>query len=360
MALINPIQVLWYLFFTAVGILGIGFLIGFHEFGHFIFCKLFNIRTPTFSIGMGPKIFKKRIGDTEFALSAIPLGGYVEIAGADSKSTDPNSFTKKSYLQKMIVIAGGIIFNILFAYIALSMLFFIGMPKSNLVYPRYASTVINMVEENSPADQAQLKKGDKILSIDNITLKNNALLLIEYVKAHPNHKSNLVITRKSDNDIHTIETNIGQKTVANQEIGYLGIDFEIPRYNFFQSIFYGIHATHAIIAQVILTFKSIFTQRSIELVGGPLMIISQTVKGAEKGFTIFLLLLSLISINLAVLNVLPLPIMDGGQALFYTIEAIIRRPLPDQVKVYIHYACWFSILLLMVLLSIKDVIRIFG
>ena len=116
------------LFFIIIGIMGIGFLIGFHEFGHFIFCKIFHIRTPSFSIGMGPRIFKKKIGETEFALSLLPLGGYVEIAGAaevgqgeqkEAYSTDQNSFASKPYYQKMLVMAGGIVFNLMFAYAAL-------------------------------------------------------------------------------------------------------------------------------------------------------------------------------------------------------------------------------------------------
>ena len=97
----------------------------------------------------------------------------------------------------------------------------------------------------------------------------------------------------------------------------------------------------------------------MENIGGPLMVISQTIKGAEKGFKVFLLLLAFISINLAVLNIIPLPIVDGGQALFYTIEAIIRRPLPEQIKIYVHYACWIGVLALTVFLSIKDVMRLF-
>ena len=105
----NFLALLHHLSLIIVGIAGIGFLIGFHELGHFVFCKLFRIRTPSFSIGMGPRIIKKKIGETEFALSLLPLGGYVEIAGAaemgqgdqkDAQSTDAHSFSSKPYYQK--------------------------------------------------------------------------------------------------------------------------------------------------------------------------------------------------------------------------------------------------------------------
>ncbi len=120
------------LFFLFEGIIGLGFIIAFHELGHFLFCKAFNIRVPSFSIGFGPKLFSKKIGGTEFSLSAIPLGGYVEIAGSaevgqgeqkEAHANDEGSFARKPYYQKLLVMLGGIAFNILFAYVVLSLLF---------------------------------------------------------------------------------------------------------------------------------------------------------------------------------------------------------------------------------------------
>ena len=120
-------------------LIGFGLLISIHELGHFIFCKIFKIHTPTFSIGMGPTIFQKQIGTTLFKLSAIPFGGYVEIAGMaevgqgeqkHAKDTSPNSFCNKSYWQKFLVLMGGIIFNLFFAYLTFSILLITGMPQA--------------------------------------------------------------------------------------------------------------------------------------------------------------------------------------------------------------------------------------
>lgn len=350
------------LFFIFIGIMGIGFLIGFHEFGHFIFCKIFNISTPTFSIGMGPKLFSKKIGETNFSLSAIPLGGYVEIKGQEADEDgaaihDPHSFAEKPYYQKMLVIAGGIFFNLMFAYFALSLLYFIGMPKAAPLYPQNATTVISSVEKDSPAAKAGIEKNDVILKINDIELGKNPLKLIQYIKDKPNQTTQLTV--KHDNKIETLDITIGEKTFNHRSFGYLGLDFEIPRYGFFESIRMGIKATNSVILQVFDVFKSIFTKGNTENLGGPLMVISQTIQGASKGFKIFLLLLAYISINLAILNLIPVPIMDGGQALFYTIEAIMRRPLSENIKIYIHYACWFGVIALTIFLSIKDILRIF-
>ncbi len=352
------------LFFIIVGVFGIGFLIGFHEFGHFIFCKLFKIATPTFSIGMGPRIFSKKFGQTEFTLSAIPLGGYVEIAGADDGQDDSDdgtkidpkySFAEKPYYQKMIVIAGGIMFNILFSYVVLSGLYFVGLPQSELSFPLNESTTISMIQKDSPAAK-YLQKNDTIVAIDGHHVAKKPLELIRYLRTRPGKPAVLSIERAGKTE--KVNITIGEHKVGDKAFGYLGTEFQIPRYGFFESIQHGIRGTNKLIGIIISTFKSIFAQRTMENVGGPLMVISQTIKGAEKGIKVFLLLLAFISVNLAVLNVIPLPIMDGGQALFYTIEAIIRRPLPEKVKIYIHYACWALVLFLVIFLSIKDLFRI--
>jgi regulator of sigma E protease len=350
------------LFFIIIGVMGIGFLIGFHEFGHFIFCKIFKIGTPTFSIGMGPKLVTKKIGDTNFSLSAIPLGGYVEIKGQESdeqgnETPDPNSFAEKPYYQKMLVIGGGIFFNLIFAYAVLSLLYFIGMPKAAPLYPQNASTVISAVEPNSPADKAGIQKNDKIIQINGNSLGENPVKLIEYIKDKPNQTVQLLVNKNNTESL--LEITLGERTINKKSFGYLGLDFEIPHYSLIDSIKMGFYATNEIILQVFSVFKTIFTKGNTENLGGPLMVISQTVQGASKGVKIFLLLLAYISINLAVLNLIPVPIMDGGQALFYTIEAIIRRPLAEQIKIYIHYACWFGVIALTIFLSIKDVLRIF-
>ncbi|MGE0207325.1 MAG: RIP metalloprotease [Candidatus Babeliales bacterium] len=348
-------------FYIFLGIAGIGFLIGFHEFGHFIFCKLFKIATPTFSIGMGPKIFSKKIGQTNFTLSALPLGGYVEIQGQGENQDEAGntySFTQKPYYQKMLVIAGGIVFNVLFAYVAISSLYFFGMPKLPPLYPGNASTQVSMVEAGSPAQQAGLQSSDAILKIDGLSVSNNTLELLNTIRKKPGQQ--VILTILHDDQEQTLPVTIGERTLPNGEKeGYLGLDFIIPQYGLAESIKLGVQGTHEIIWQTILVFKNMFVKKDTKNLGGPIMVISQTIKSASKGFKIFLLLLAYISINLAVLNIIPVPIMDGGQALFYTIEALIRRPLPEQVKLYIHYACWIAVMGLALFLTVKDIFRLF-
>ncbi len=351
--------------FIIIGLIGIGFIIGFHELGHFMFCKLFKISTPSFSIGMGPRIFTKKIGDTEFSLSAIPVGGYVEIAGnsemgqgeqKQAHRNDQYSFANKPYYQKMLVMAGGILFNLIFAYFALTMLYFFGMPKSPILYHYSASTTIDQILPETPAAKSSLAPQDTIIGVNDV-LVHNAQELLTVIKGLPNTTAKFTIVR--NNNQQEFQINIGSKECNNATIGFLGIDFIIPRYGFIESIKKSFAAVNHIIYQVLLAFKGIFAERKFDNLGGPFMIIHQTIKSAEQGFSMLILLLAFISINLAIINIFPLPILDGGQALYYTIEAIIRRPMPDRLREYIHYATWICVLLLVVYLTIKDFIKIF-
>lgn len=358
--------------FIIAGLLGIGFLIAIHEFGHFLFCKIFKISTPSFSIGMGPVIFKKKIGETVFSLSALPIGGYVEIAGneevgqgdqSQAKRNDQHSFANKPYYQKLLVMIGGILFNIVFAYLALALVFMTGMPKTPILFPDETPAIVGLVKPDSAADKAGLKVGDHIYQINETAIKSTTALN-KLIQASPAQPTRLHVTRDSQN-IELLATP-DTITTKNKQVGQLGIGFQeskdfelLPAQSIITSIKSSFKATNELIYKTYLSFKGLFEQKSVDNIGGPISVIFATVQGAKKGLKYFLILLSLISINLAVLNIIPIPIMDGGQILFVTIEAIIRRPIPEKIRLAIHYACWVLILALIAYLSFGDLKRIF-
>lgn len=354
------------LIFLILGLVGIGLLITVHELGHFLFCKLFSVRTPTFSIGFGPKLFSKKIGDTEFALSAIPLGGYVEIAGSaemgqgeqkDAHSTDKHSFANKPWYQKVIIMLGGISFNLIFAYLVMIILFMVGIPSTKMLYPANAKPIIAAIEKGSPAEKAGLALGDNIVAVDGAPLDQNVMKLFEAVGKKPNLPINLSIKRGEQ--ALDIPIALGeQKTPLGKTIGSLGVVFtmvDLPSSSFLDSIKKGFSLSNLFIVNTLLLFKHIFTKGDTKNVGGAVMIISETMKSAEQGIKIWFLLLAIFSLNLAVLNLLPLPILDGGQVLFITIEGLMRRPIPLRIKEYIQIASWLAMLLLMFYLVVKDI-----
>ncbi len=357
--------------FIFIGILGIGFLIGFHELGHFLFAKLFKVSTPSFSIGMGPKLLNKKIGETTFSISALPLGGFVEIAGMpevgqgeqkEAKRKDKYSFSVKPYYQKLLILSGGIIFNLILAYVIFIFLFMTGMPKTPILYPEDVSAVIGNVSPGSAAEKFNLKSNDKIVAINKIPV-NNVIEVSKKIQELPEQKA--IFTIERDGSQQDIEVQVGYKEVDQQKIGMLGVDWApgeikyLPQYSIVESVKHGISSTNKIICLTFSAFGSMFKQKKFEGIGGPLLVISETIKGIKKGFKIFLILLAFISINLAILNLIPLPIMDGGQILFTTIEAIIRKQIPENIRLVIHYICWIGIILLAIYLSVADIRRIF-
>lgn len=350
------------LFFIAVGIAGVGFLIAFHELGHLLFCKLFDIKAPAFSIGFGPRIFKKQIGETEYSLSAIPLGGYVQMESSTTETGEPadaRSFNAKPYWQKLLVMCGGIGFNLIFAYFILSVLAFTGVPKTLLLYPKNATPKINIVLPGSAAEKAGLQQGDVVKAINDVQIEGDVAKLLDTLKPLAHQEAKITIERQ--NSPQEILATLDEKNIGTETAGSLGVIFEVqdtPGLSFMDAIKQGIALTNKIISNTVESFVSIFHKKDMSQVGGPLMIISMTTSIAAQGLKILLLFLAVISVNLAVLNVIPLPIFDGGQILFYTIEAIIRRPLPERIREYIHIGSWLCLMVLVIYLTGKDIARI--
>lgn len=348
-----------------LGLAGIAFLIAFHELGHFLACKLFKIKTPSFSVGFGPKLFCRKIGDTLFSLSAIPFGGYVEIAGIEElgqgeqkhgRDKSDNSFANKKYYQKAIVLLGGIIFNMFFAYVAISFLFYLGIPKTPSTYPDDSKIIIDNITKNSPADKAALQSGESILKINNITVANSLKKTLNAIKENAHKK--IQITLEKDNRTRTVDVDLcdslGATFKEDEKIVY-----EKP-FGLIESFKKGLRMTWDITSRMIKSLFDMIKNRDRKSLGGPLMVITQLITKAQKGFSIYILLLALISINLAVLNLLPLPILDGGQLVKVTIEALIGRRLPEKMIYYIDYACWLLMILLMAYITFFDVQKMCG
>ena len=357
-------------------LLGFGILIAVHEFGHFIFCKLFKIDTPTFSIGMGPTIFKKQIGKTSFRIAAIPLGGYVEIAGlaevgqGDQKQAgnlNANSFNQKPYWQRFFVLMGGIIFNLLFAYAAYTVLFVSGMPQTKTM-----QLAVQSVQKDSAAEKAGIKAEDIVLGINQNTLSSEPHKLfaerqsvfLSTIKANANKKVKVSLLRNNKKITKTVK--VETKEVNGKSSGFIGLasyfksgPIEYTKYSIVNSFKESFKQVYSDITLIIFSLKTFITQKSLKGAGGPIMIISHSSKLARKGIKMLLRFLALISVNLAVINILPLGALDGGQLLFETIEAIIRRKIPEVVRNTINIASWIFLLTLIIMLSYNDILALF-
>lgn len=347
-----------------------------HEFGHFIFCKLFGVKTPTFSVGAGPVIAKRTFWDTEFRLSLLPVGGFVEIGGlaepgqgdqALANDDSANSFKAKSYWQKMLILWGGIIFNILFALTIYMGLYSTGTPKGTLS----SITIIN-VTEGGPADMAGLTKGDRILGVNRTLFSSTdgATTPGEFTKilqSSADKDITLSVLRGDEQlKIHVTPTADTPGTAAR-----IKADFS-PNVTYTISESLGLtesfkKSCSAIQEQITNTFGligSLFKSKNLSSglagVSGPVMIFSQLFKTAQVGFKLLLLFVCYVNIGLAIINTLPLGALDGGQIAFATLEFIIRRPLSDTFKIWVNIVSLVIFAALFLYLTFRDVLMLFG
>lgn len=372
-------------------IIVLGGLIFFHELGHFIMARVFGIGVSTFSLGFGPKILKYKPAKTEYALSLVPLGGYVAMVGESDAADLPEGFTMAESFatrpawQRLLIIAAGPIANILLAWLLCWTLAFCwGTPV--------LEPVIGAISPDSPASRSGLQQGDRIEAIDgkkitswdamsqSINDSMGKTLQFEILRTG-NSKENKQEADKS----HTEDIADAAANPQRQELVTLQIT---PEESTRKSIFgenetawlIGVRAGNAISTHpdtfwqaaisgaeqtwmmVSLTWQSFvkLAQRVVPLdqVGGPIMIAQMVGEQAHQGLAGLLALTALISVNLGILNLLPIPVLDGGQIVFCLFEMIFRRPLPIKAQEYATRAGLALLIALMVLATFNDVWRL--
>ncbi len=355
-----------------LSVLGFSSLVVVHELGHLFFCKLFNIYVPSFSVGFGPKIFEKKIGETTYRLAQIPFGGYVEIAGQEeiaqgeqkfAHDISDRSYATKPFWQKILVWLGGIMFNLIFAYVTFVSLFVFSSQDNNRI-------IISGVTKESPAEKSGLQGGDEILAINDTDIATPAQqqprqaqkTLLEIIQNNP-HKNVTLSVKRNDKTQHTVTILLGSR-IGNdgKEIGSLGAFFPpvIHKLPFMQAVTAGIEITNGWIITIAMGLKNFFSQKTLDGAGGPVMILAQGFKTAQHGVTALFIFLAIMSVNLALFNLLPLGITDGGQLLFATIEFITRRPLPNKIRMAMNVVSLVLFAALAAYLTYKDVASLFG
>ncbi|MGA1846449.1 RIP metalloprotease RseP [Deferribacter abyssi] len=343
-------------------ILVFGVLVFIHEFGHFIFAKLFNVKVLRFSIGFGPIVFTKKWGETEYAISLIPLGGYVKMYGENmeegiDESDKDRAFLEKPVWHRFLIVFAGPLFNYLLAVIVFAVLFITGV---NEFLP-----VIGEVKKDMPAYSAGLRAGDKILQIDGKPIKYWDDMS-QYIKGKAGQKIILKIERNGK--VLSLEV-VPKKTVVknifgeDHEVGLIGIvpkgDTILVSYNPVKAIILGLEKTNEITKLTLVGIVKII-QRVVpaDNIGGPIMIFQMAKQTAETGFASLLAFMAVISINLAILNLLPIPVLDGGHLFFYIIEMIRGRPVSVKVREVSQYIGLALLIALMFFAFYNDISRI--
>lgn len=289
-----------------------------HEFGHFTVAKLSGIKVNEFSIGMGPKLFQKQKGETSYSLRALPIGGYVAMEGEEESSHDPRSFNNAPILKRMAVVLAGAFMNFILAFLAFTIIFSI---------VGYGSNEIDTVIKDSPAEVAGLKAEDKIIEIDKIKTKD-IYEINSLISDKKDEEINLKINRNGEN----LEINLKPRYSEENKMYLIGITSKL-KYSFFKSIELGAKRTGEMSLMILKSLKMIFDGSfKMEYLSGPVGVVQMIGSESSKGFLNFLQILALISVNLGVFNLLPIPALDGGKFLFLLIEALRGKPINEKFE----------------------------
>jgi len=438
-------------FLSAIILFGV--IIFIHELGHFLFAKILGVRVLKFSLGFGPKIIGKKIGNTEYVLSYIPLGGYVKMLGEQtddelSEEDKPFAYNYQPVWKRVIIVATGPLFNLAFAVILFIFIFLSGVPTpypdigniqetspaakagfvtgdrvltingnaiqswdeideslqnssgkpllfevqrgkkvieltvtpvsktgknllgedevywdigaSSLLYP-----IVGEVVEGGRAEEAGMREGDKIVKIDNTPIETwqDMTSII-----HSNPENILHFTIERDNRIITASITPEKKTISfpggeDQELGIIGIkhvgnDFT-KKYNLTDAVSLGIEKTWDIsVLTLVVIVKLIQRVLPVEVIGGPIFILQMAGEQASRGLLDFFFFMAVININLGILNLLPIPILDGGHIVFLSIEAIRRKPLSEKIMQISQKVGIALIITIMVFAFYNDIVRL--
>jgi regulator of sigma E protease len=333
-----------------------------HELGHFLMAKRAGVGVLKFSLGFGPRIIGRKIGETEYLLSLIPLGGYVKLLGESPGEELPEeeaarSFLKQSVWKRIAIVAAGPVFNLLLALVIFTVVNMIGLP---VLTPEIGS-----VQPDSAATEAGLKAGDRITAIDGqeVTKWDEISKIVTAGKGKPIG----LTVRRDAADLKLTVTPRAMKTrnLFGEEIESFKIGISpsqqtiIERRNPFSAAVEAVRQTWVVSKLTLLSIYKMFQGVvSPKTLGGPILIAQIAGTQAREGVVSFILFMALLSINLAILNLLPIPVLDGGHLLFYGIEALTGREINIRWREMAQQVGFVLLILLMIFVFMMDIERL--
>ncbi|MBI4651176.1 RIP metalloprotease RseP [Candidatus Desantisbacteria bacterium] len=347
----------------------LGILVFIHELGHFLLAKKFNIKVEKFSLGMGPKIFGFKKGETEYMISAIPVGGYVKISGEDPEKKEKNTdlspeeksrkFYNKTVYQRMAVIFAGPVSNILMAIIIYIFIFMIGVPLMG--------TKVGEVNKDSVAEKAGILSGDKITGINSIKIELWEDMT-EIIHNSPGKQMKLEILRDGKILAKTVvpkKEKISTMLDGEIEIGLIGItpgnepEYIIKKYNPFSAIYMAVSQTYFLTKIMCKALVMMISRKMKPDVTSFIGIYKMTGQQAKSGLRNLWDFIAKLSINLGIINLFPFPVLDGGHIMFLLIEKIKGTPVKVKYREIAQTIGVIFLLFLAVIITYKDIIRFY-
>ncbi len=339
-----------------------------HEWGHFITAKKAGCRVEEFGFGFPPRLLAVNYHGTKYSLNLLPIGGFVKIEGEDMQEVTPGptSFGSKSATWRVIILSAGVFMNLVLAVVLLSVQSVVGMPTlvtdSNAGELSEYKSYIMDVAADSPAAAAELQEFDRIVRINEVSDPT-----IEEIQGIINQASgqeiNLEIERQGQHQTRVITPRINPP----EGQGAMGVSLAatgLKKWPWWQAPFIGLERTGQMIVAIISQFGSLiqraFTQGGLgDTLTGPIGIAIYTKEAAQLGMSYLLEFAALISINLAIINILPLPALDGGRIVFVLMAKVVGRRLPGKFETITHTAGFILLIALMIAITFKDVRRYF-
>lgn len=358
--------------YVVLAVLMFGLLVMLHELGHFLMARLFRVGIHEFSVGMGPKIFswkgKTREGSaataeeeespcTVYSLRALPIGGYVSMVGEDGESDDPAAFGNKPVWQRILIVVAGPVVNVLLGFLLMLIIV--------LASARLATNTVGEFEEGALSAQHGLMLGDTVVAVGDVKIHTGNELVYEIMNQGVTESAAGVVA--IDLTVLRDGNEIFLPGVQFPSMETEGVLFGSPDFKVYgeEKTFLGV-IKHSFFRSV-STVKMILDQigdliggrYGLNAVSGPIGITQEITTAAKAGLINVLYLMAVITVNLGVFNLLPLPALDGGRLLFLVIELLIGRPVNKNVEGYIHFAGMMLLFLLMIIVCCKDIAGLF-
>lgn len=329
-----------------------GILVTIHEFGHFIMARKFGVCIHEFSIGMGPKILSKKSKkyDTYYSLRAFPIGGFVSMLGEDGESDDPAAFVNKKVWQRILIVIAGPVMNVVLGFLLMILLVLVSGPL--------ASTTIAEFDETATSPTYGLMAEDRVIEVGDVTIHTGNELAYEVINQGYKPVDMTVIRNGERIELHGVM--FPGMTEAGASFGSTDFRVYAEQRSFSNIVKHSYFRSISTVKMVFDQLKDLIGGRyGAEAVSGPVGITKEIGNAAKSGFSTLLYLVTVISINLGIFNLLPIPALDGGRFLFLIIEAIIRKPVNRNVEGYIHFAGMVLLLGLIFLITCKDIAGLF-
>lgn len=342
-----------------IGILLFNFIIIAHEWGHFTTAKHFGVKVNEFALGMGPKLLSVQKGETTFSLRALPIGGYCAMEGEDKESQDPKAFETKKAWQKMIIIAAGAIMNLILGFLITLII----LVQSN----NFNSNTISKFEDNAISQSSGLQIGDEIIQVDSTHIFTNRDLSFA-IATSKNDTFDMKVKRNGDIvDVPDVnfKTSVNESGKKTIKLDFLTTKIEKNLFTLLKQTFLDVVSNVQIVWTSLiglLTGKFTLNQMS-----GPIGIASAIGKVTNEGLKIGILsginnllsLIAMITINLGIVNLLPLPALDGGRLVFLLFEFITGKKVDPKYEGWIHICGFALFILLTIIISFHDIMRLF-